>query len=922
MGKNGTDRVVIGVALLLLLLAGGAYYFDQWMWGKQRSRGERIGRITASEGDVRLKFQDDLKWSRASLGQDLAYDDAIYTGDGSNAKLTVGESQLTINEKSLVVLRKDQGVNFLNLTYGSVVGNVAKDEKFVIDTGDGKRMEFTATKASSIVLSRKNGRAQIDVQHGEAKVSVDGKQQVVTKSERLVVQSEPPPKKAPPVKLRALKPLSAEVVASETPRRLNFAWAWANDRRATDDETYALEFSATADFKTLHAQKKVRAALETGMDVSKTLSLYYRVRGPGGELSQTERVRFVRIEAPVIVTPVAAQVLTGAPGIAPAVDFTFRPPADATVEYQVARSADFARVLKDQHVTEAGQETLLTGDYFVRARAEYGGLGASGWTAPRPFRVEVPAAPVLANVRPTERVLIPNVTYPDELYGASPERAGEYLASQSVLADFFPLTPGGGDEVRVRVKGARPVVQTNAAWPAEHLRPGSYEYRYQTVKAGYLPGAARGPYRLEIAMEPPRPAGETTLGRRDPDGRTAVSFGFTPLLFAKTYDVQIAPTPAFEKPTELRVTEPVVKTKLAGGSYYWRARARDARDRVISDYSTGYATRAVPEAPAPVQRQLASTLTTTVDQRAPGVFTHQGWYAWLGTGENYIKYDQSIQGRAAADYHQITPGSQYVEAGYTTLTGIGGAISYKGTPGQVALDNAEVSGSSTYRWTTLALDAMLRKLSNWAPGGEPVTYGVRAGVQLHSVPFLYLDENDVLTLKATEITTAAFGVMADWSHKRWKYYSLLRYQLPLSTRTDGSSTFQMRPTFAFDGSVGASYNLTERLMLGTFWYGQWHQFNFTYAGRGSRTWGISRCFTRAWTSAWVTNSKLADLRVDLGPRGLPSGRAHFIPINCHCDRPRRSPGDRPGVRVSWWCTKFCESSGTRSRETSRTCDSG
>jgi hypothetical protein len=57
----------------------------------------------------------------------------------------------------------------------------------------------------------------------------------------------------------------------------------------------------------------------------------------------------------------------------------------------------------------------------------------------------------------------------------------------------------------------------------------------------------------------------------------------------------------------------------------------------------------------------------------------------------------------------------------------------------------------------------------------------------------------------------------------------MRYQFPLSTQSDGASQFDISPRFAFDGSVGLSYNLTPRTRLGMFWYGQWHEYEFKNA---------------------------------------------------------------------------------------------
>ena len=835
MSKVRTDRFLIVVALLLLTLAGGAFYFDGWMWGSRRARGERIGVITGRSGDVRMKFEDDLKWSRASIGQELNYDDAIYSGDGSEAKLTIGQSQMTVTQNSLIVLRRDQSQSFLKLNYGTLFGLVAKNDKIIIDTGDGKKLELEATKDTQIVVRRDQGRTQLDVTRGEAQVKVDGKKTVVGDSSRLVFGKTPPPKAAAVVRLRALKPKSADVVASAEPTRLAFEWAYDNGRRATDDEDYVVEFSTDPGFKSIHAKKVVHGALETTMSVSQSLSLLYRVRAPDGQLSQVERVRYVRIESPLILNPVADQKFETDPGFAAPVELTFKRPDSARIVYQLSHDEQFTEVTREAHADDVAREHLSPGAYFARARSDYGGLGQSAWSPTRAFRVDAKAQilPLAQRAAPT-RVLIPNQAYPPALYTAADDRVRDFLAKHGFLNSYLPLEPAEYDAITLQTDDGRRYALNAPTWPREKLSPGKYGYRYQTTKAGFLPSAWSKDGRLEIGMEPPRLVGDVTFGPRNEEtDQTPAEFAFTPLLFARSYDVEIATNQTFDDATELKVTEPRVATTLTDGPHYWRARARDARGRLISAYAKGVKLNAAPAKVVPQflakrDPQNVETLETKLDRGPQQPLERNGWYAWLGTGENFIKYDQTINGRGAASYHQIRPGSQYFEGGYTSLNGIGGVVSYKGTPGEVQIANTSLA-STAYRWTTMTVEAMMRKLSKWTLKGEPITYGMRVGLQMHRTPFLFLDETDDLQLKMNDMTTATIGLLADWRQERWKYYSYFRYQLPLSTRSDGSSQFSISPTFAFDGSMGASYNLTDRWKLGAFLYGQWHQYNFTYA---------------------------------------------------------------------------------------------
>ncbi|NJL25476.1 MAG: hypothetical protein HC902_10090 [Calothrix sp. SM1_5_4] len=149
-------------------------------------------------------------------------------------------------------------------------------------------------------------------------------------------------------------------------------------------------------------------------------------------------------------------------------------------------------------------------------------------------------------------------------------------------------------------------------------------------------------------------------------------------------------------------------------------------------------------------------------------------------------------------------------------------ISYKNTPGEVSFSNAEIEGGQ-YSWTTISLEGIMRRTSDVVIANSPLVYGMRAGVQKHNTPFIFLDDNDEPRLRKNDMTTASLGLLGEWAKSKWTYYWLMRYQFPLSTEATGAAQFNISPVFAFDGSIGTSYSLSPQIKLGMFWYGQWHQ---------------------------------------------------------------------------------------------------
>jgi len=846
---NRTDRILILIALIVLFMAGGLFYFDSWMWGGKRNRGDVIGLIAKKSGDVRLKMEGDLKWGRAGNGDNLVYNDAVYAGNASEAQLNLGESKMTVTENTLVVLRRQENVNFLNLNYGTLFGKVAKSDKVVIDTGNGKQVEFSTKDGASIILHKVGNNTQLEVTSGTAEVMINGKKRKIDSSDKLLLSDKVQVSKAGGDKLKILKPLKDQVIYSEGPGSIDFAWTWEVPRLNRPDDMYTIEFSSQPTFNKIHATKNVKAAFTTSMSASKSLSLFFRVKGPGGALSPTERVRFVRINKPIIVHPVAGQKFNAPAGQSVPVSIEFKRPEGSSVWYQVASDAEFKSILINQSTPETKVVTELgLGQYHIRARGDFGER-MTEWTGGVPFAVE-PLVELRLGRNPPNKIYIPNRNYPARFYSAPEPQVRSYLANNGLLRDFFNLEEGSYDELKVQLEngGKELITQQNQSWPEDKLRPGLYKYKYMIGKAGHRPSPWSGTKRLEIVMEAPRPVGEATYGDVDAAGTADAQWNFTPLLFAHTYDIEVASEPGFSGPQEFKTYSTTAKTKLsAGEAYFWRARARDRQGRIISEFSEPYRLKPLSYIPRTLaqrkpQSDEASRVRTKTERVREDDWIHNGWWAWVGTGVNYTKYDQSVTGASTFSTGNIKGPSQYFESGYTGERGWGGVFSYKSTPGEVIFDNTTID-SAKYVWRTVSVEGIMRKVSNWKFIGSPILMGFRAGLQKHSTPYIFVNfDSGLPELKTNDMTTASLGVLAELNRKRWHYYWLMRYQYPLSTTSDGASQWEIEPTFAFDGSIGTSYALTPRTKLGFFWYGQWHQYNFTYANGVQTNQGFQSLF--------------------------------------------------------------------------------
>lgn len=835
MQSNRTDRILILIALAILLMAGSLFYFDNWMWGGRRNRGERIGVVSDRMGDVRVKFEGDLKWQRAGRGQDLIYNDSIYAGESSDAKLQLGNSEMDVQQNTLVVLRRENSVNFMNLSFGNLFGKIGKNEKIVIDTGDGRPIEFVSSSGAQIEVRKNGNHSEMKVTKGVADIMIGGKVKHVDQNSRIEDGKVEGKEKA---ELELVTPLHSQVFYSDQPAKIDFEWRWSTARAVAPAERYTVEFSGTPDFKTIHVKKEIAGEMTTSMTAADSLSLYYRVRGPAGEISPTEQVNFVRMKKPLIVKP-QAQTRIEAPAGQPAnVDIEFNRPENTITWFQIASDPQFNTVVSSDSTREvSAARALPPGNYFLRAKSDFGNSHETGWTDAVPFSIETTQEQLaLPQTRVQRKFLIPNLSYPQDLYDSQPAKVKQYLSEHGTLKNFFQTVPDS--KIWIKFQSGETMAQSQGDWPKEKMAPGRYIYRYQTTKEGYAPSLWSSDRTLEIADEPPRAVGDVSFGDTNKLGETEAHWSFTPLLFAASYDVEVSHDASMRGAREMTTISPTVSAYVSGENY-WRARARDAHGRIISDYSSVYKLRAaVPQMLArndgrrPAQAE--GTTSARIERFREEAFEKNGWWGWVGLGDNYVDYRQSVPGiLSLSDHHNSTP-SEYIEMGFDGHNGWGGVFSYKHTPGIVNPDPAQGTiDNPNYNWDTYTAEGIYRHDTRYMIFGSPVVMGARVGLQLHHMPFIIYDQNLLsgytLNMKYETLTDASAGLLMELAKRRWTYHWMMRYQYPLSTKADGGNQFSINPVFGFDGSVGISYNFTRQLKAGAFWYGQWHQFHFNYA---------------------------------------------------------------------------------------------
>ncbi len=202
------------------------------------------------------------------------------------------------------------------------------------------------------------------------------------------------------------------------------------------------------------------------------------------------------------------------------------------------------------------------------------------------------------------------------------------------------------------------------------------------------------------------------------------------------------------------------------------------------------------------------------------------WF-WFGLGENYQYQHQSVPSVSGQSKFQNIQGPSVSIASGLTGEKVGAEISYKQIPGRMDSSPTVSVVDGNFTWRILSLDGLYKiENSNTA---------LKGGLQFDSVPYMDLNaSNSTLTVRSNTITSLKFGfeksylfsekVSGEWT---------MQYHQPLLSGTSNGNTFNIKPEFAFNGSLGGIYKYNDKMYFGLFWYGQWYQYNFEYGTTSS-----------------------------------------------------------------------------------------
>lgn len=220
--------------------------------------------------------------------------------------------------------------------------------------------------------------------------------------------------------------------------------------------------------------------------------------------------------------------------------------------------------------------------------------------------------------------------------------------------------------------------------------------------------------------------------------------------------------------------------------------------------------------------KTSATESQDAEIKKPKVVEGYRGYVALGSGFTFLSFTQNGSETKNLEYSSLMGPSLSLRGGAEWINGYGVDASYAVYPGQLK-SSANAIANSRFNWTAQSLEATYRIDKEETNSN----YHFRTGVQHHDLPYVQLPTVSTADMRKHDVYMATLG--ADYTLKlseKWRSQIILRYQVPF-LQSKSADEIQFQSQFAFDGSVGAAYQVSEKFNVGLFWYGQWQEFAYT-----------------------------------------------------------------------------------------------
>jgi len=547
---NSFDRRLLTVAIIFFAIFSYLSFDDSLIAGISGTHGEKIGKITSKQSDVRVKSSSDFRYVKAKKSN-IYQGDSVFTGPQSKVIVTLDSGDtIEIQENSLITFSMVGNQLMLNLKAGQAKGssNAVK----IVDTSQPVQKTQEATK--KITASRPKTPFQFKTR----KVSSE------QEAAQLVPQITSP--KSPEIK-KITK--LYEGAPTQSPK-IEISWDYPKS-----DVNYEIQVSRSPDFKPLEFSQQTPKKYLTTPDV--TMGLHYvRVREQNKLWSKTATIEFKlneplvdgNLKKPIIEPNSQNYIISKNPLV---INWTEIPEADQYL-LEVAHDPDFQKTKKflmEQNRFVVSNAT--PGLSYYRVTALSGDDSKSPTSDPARASVQV-APPVLEK--------IPDFKYlarDEDDHGPQPDMNLKW-ASTNFTKKYKVIVSQKPD-----MSQAATFEASQNSLQFKMSQPGSYFWQVQSLDEQGNPvsppsQASSMNYEFTPPLDPPEPLlprPQMTLffqkGNENP-----FFFVWKEVANAKKYRLQVAKDESFKEivySPEVKITKVLMNTKLPQGQLYWRVQA-------------------------------------------------------------------------------------------------------------------------------------------------------------------------------------------------------------------------------------------------------------------------------------------------------------------------------------------------------------
>jgi hypothetical protein len=552
---NKTDRKILSMALLMLLLALYLMYDDTLLFPDQSDNSlKTIGKIENTQFDVRRKISQQFSWKPTRGDEPIHQGDALFTGEKSQATIRLNDGRvLTVAENSMIVFDNTNNQVNLDLHFGKLAGTI-----------------------SGCLKVNAGGKA-VDVCGQNKKIEIDSDG---------AVHSERKPASAGDIVWVHGPPTLLLHQDRNTP--LSLSW-----KATTFFARYRLQIASDDEFKKIVFQEiSGKKSLITHGYPSQG-SFFVRIRGEdlkgrASGFSETSKIDFRQVSAPQIITPQAHEIRefkTNADGDVVEnnrvkISWSFALPTSG-FDVQVASNPDFKNpeMSFTTPVLSALTPALRPGKYYVRVRAsDLLNDTPQPWAEVVPFQVTFTDAYKLKAPELLTKLIqhaVPSEKEPTVVWKPV-EQAQKYILQFSHGADFIsPAT--------LQTKDTH-ITLTN--YPAGT----SYFRVFASTEKGTL-GPASDIGQLHViskkpVLNPVEP--KIILGKSQDDHGEPQKFklSWSDNKLAKSYVVQVSKDPGFRDRKQFVTRAPASEVVVPHpGETYWRVQPLDQQGQPLSTFS-------------------------------------------------------------------------------------------------------------------------------------------------------------------------------------------------------------------------------------------------------------------------------------------------------------------------------------------------